>query len=72
MPDLAPIVRALELACLESGDTVAVPTAVLRALLADHADAVDARDRLRGYQQRIEAAMAPMVTAWAMLEDGDQ
>lgn len=71
MPELSPIVRALEAACLDAGDTVNVPTEVMRALLDDYADAADARHRLRGYQARIEAALAPMVTAWAATQDGD-
>jgi hypothetical protein len=69
--ELAPIVRALEAACLDAGDTVYVPTTLLRALLDDYQDAADARHRLQGYQARIEAALAPMVTAWAQQADDD-
>lgn len=70
--NFAQIVRALEAACLDAGDTVHVPTYVLRALLVDYQDAADARHRLQGYQLRLEAALAPMVTAWAaQAEDGE-
>lgn len=66
MPDVTPIVRALTLACHE-GETVTVPTSLLRALLADYQDAADARERLHGYQQRL-SQMVSTATSWAEVD----
>lgn len=66
MPDVTPIVRALTLACHE-GETVTVPTSLLRTLLADYEDAVEARQRLQGYQQRL-SQMVSTATSWAEVD----
>lgn len=66
MPDVTPIVRALTLACHE-GETVTVPTSLLRALLADYEDAAEARQRLQGYQQRL-SQMVSTATFWAEVD----
>lgn len=66
MPDVTPIVRALRLACHE-GETVTVPTSLLRTLLADYEDAAEARQRLRGYQQRL-SQMVSTATSWAEVD----
>jgi hypothetical protein len=64
MPDYDAVIRQLRAAMLSAGETIYLPTALLRAVLDDYADARDARTRLTGYQERLSAALG--VTSWAV------
>lgn len=64
MPDYDAVIRQLRAAMLSAGETIHLPTALLRAVLDDYADARDARTRLTGYQERLSSALG--VTSWAV------
>lgn len=67
MPDITPIVRALEAELATSPEVIILPAALLRALLKDYRDAADCRARLHGYQQRL-SEMVSTVTAWTEVD----
>jgi hypothetical protein len=64
MPDYDVVIRQLRAALLPAGETINLPTSLLRAVLDDYADAREARARLTGYQERLSAALG--VTSWAV------
>jgi hypothetical protein len=64
------LIRELRAALLSAGDTVNLPTSVLRSLVDDYADARDARQRLHGYQERLSSALG--VTSWTLDPNDDE
>jgi hypothetical protein len=70
MYDLDALIRQLRAAMLSAGESVNVPTELLRALVDDYADARDARSRLTGYQERLSAALG--VASWAVDQNDEE
>lgn len=63
--------QELERALLEAGETVNVPTDVLRRWLRDYVDAVDHRRRLDNYGARLARVAADGALGPAILLDDD-
>lgn len=63
--------QEMERALLEAGETVNVPTDLLRRWLRDYADAVDHRRRLDGYSARLAQVAADGTLGPSIILDDD-